>query len=611
MYSFDKIKLIIWDMDETFWNGTITEGNVVIPEEHKQLILSLTDAGIVNSICSKNDIEPVKCVLEQENLWEYFVFPSINWEAKGNRVKQLIADMQLRSENVLFVDDNASNLGEVKYFCPEIMAELPTVIPQLINDASFAEKKDVSHKRLKQYKVLEEKHIQKNNYSSNEEFLFESGIKVDLGEDCIDQIDRIQDLVMRSNQLNFTKLRSSKEELIDLFNDKSFKCGYVSVSDKFGDYGITGFYAVKDNNLKHFVFSCRTLGMGIEQYIYNLLGRPNLAIVGEVVSDLSMQELPKWINVDSTSTNAKKLEVNNLEQHQVLIKGPCDLFQVFPYIANPELFDTEFTYVTDTGLTVETTGHTTHIVESHRLSKEQKERVISEVPFTDIGMYSDALFTNQYKVVIISILADANLGVYRRKETGERLAIMEYIHPLTDKESYEGIISGEYPHSGFDFTKDILDEFASKYEFLGRNTADDILDNLKYIRKNLASDCLLAIMLGGELYYEKNTFEAYKDRHIVHKEINAKIRKWAAEESNVKLIDVNKHLIDQSSFYDHFNHYTKPIYYKLSGEIVDIINSHIGMSIGKKSKLTMLKIRIKEMLAPLYYKLTGKGRKQK
>ena len=54
MYRFDKIKLVVWDMDETFWNGTITEENVQIPEEHKKLILSLTDAGIINSICSKH-----------------------------------------------------------------------------------------------------------------------------------------------------------------------------------------------------------------------------------------------------------------------------------------------------------------------------------------------------------------------------------------------------------------------------------------------------------------------------------------------------------------------------------------------------------------------------
>ena len=31
--DYKKIKLVIWDLDETFWNGTISEGEVfVIPD---------------------------------------------------------------------------------------------------------------------------------------------------------------------------------------------------------------------------------------------------------------------------------------------------------------------------------------------------------------------------------------------------------------------------------------------------------------------------------------------------------------------------------------------------------------------------------------------------
>ena len=603
MYRFDRIKLVIWDMDETFWKGTITEGDICIPEEHIKLIKDLTDAGIINSICSKNDLDQVVSELDKNGLKEYFVFPSVNWEPKGNRIKQIVADMQLRPVNVLFIDDNSSNLGEAKHYCDGIMTATPDMILQLIKDAETCEKKDLEHKRLKQYKVLEEKQSERTNYSSNEAFLMESGIKVELGYDCIDQISRIHDLILRSNQLNFTKIRSSDEELSELLSDENYDCGYVSVTDKFGDYGIVGFYAKTGNKLEHFVFSCRTLGMGIEQYVYNLLGRPELTIIGEVISDLSSTELPAWINQNNGVQSAEKMKIRKIEQHQVLIKGPCDLFQIFPYIADTEMFDTEFTYALNDGLTIESTGHTTHIVESHRLSPEQKNIVINEVPFTDIGMYSDALFTKGYKVAIISILADANLGVYRRKETGERIAVMEYIHPLTDESSWDGIVSGEYPHTGFNFNQQILKDFSEKYEFVGRNSAQTTLENLKYIREHLADECMLVVMLSGELYYEKNTFEAYMDRHIVHKEMNELIREWAEEIPNVRLIDVNKYLVDQSSFYDHFNHYIKPVYYKIAGEIVDVINEHIGSNIRETTKLKMVKIRIKEMLAPLYYRL--------
>lgn len=61
------------------------------------------------------------------------------------------------------------------------------------------------------------------------------------------------------------------------------KCEYITAYDKYGEYGIVGFYAVKDNTLVHFLFSCRTLGMGIEQYTYEKIGCPKLDIVGDSV----------------------------------------------------------------------------------------------------------------------------------------------------------------------------------------------------------------------------------------------------------------------------------------------------------------------------------------
>lgn len=605
MYQFDKIKLVIWDLDETFWKGTFSEGRVEIPAQNRELLSFLTDDGIVNSICSKNDEKQVMDYLQNQSLAEYFVFPSINWQPKGARIKQQISDMQLRPANVLFLDDNPSNLGEASFSCPEIMTGTPELLPQLLADAEKAERKDPEHKRLQQYRILEEKQQARSEFSSNEEFLYKSNIRVDISTDCAANLERIHDLILRSNQLNFTKVRSTKEDLSAFFSDPDISCGYVSVRDQFGDYGIVGFYAVKANRLLHFVFSCRTLGMGIEQYVYNKLGRPALVIIGEVISDLSGTELPGWINQNTADSSASQMEIKNLAAHTVLVKGPCDLFQIYPYIANTDLFDTEFTHTTENGLTIESTGHTTHIVEALRLSQAQKQLVVDEVPFAHLDMYCDNIFRRDYQVVFLSILTDCNLGVYRRKETGEQLAFLEYLHPITDPASWPGLIAGEYPTANFHFTEEILKNFSEKYEFVGRNSPEQIVANLDFIRTHLPKNCVLAIMLGGELYYEKNTFEAYEDRHLVHKKANDAIRSWAVHQDHVRLMDVNRYLVDQSSFYDHFNHYIKPVYYALASEMVEIVNEVTGSQITETSKAKMLLIRTKELLAPTYYKLRG------
>ena len=286
----------------------------------------------------------------------------------------------------------------------------------------------------------------------------------------------------------------------------------------------------------------------------------------------------------------------------LLIKGPCDLFQILPYIADKNIIDTEFTYVNKNGVTIESTGHTTHIVEAFRLSDQEKRRVLDEVPFADKGIYNDNVYKKGYRLVIISILQDANLGVYRRKETGERIAFLEGYHPITERKNWDAYINKKYYTGGIQFTTDILEKFTEKYEFVGINTPEQIVENLQFIKKHLPDDCMLAVMLGGELYYEKNTFPAYENRHLVHKEINDAIR-GAADRIGLKLIDVNKYLVDQSSFYDHFNHYIKPVYYQLAGDIVEFINEQTGMTLKETSKFKMVQVRLKEFLAPIYYKI--------
>ena len=65
MIDFEIIKLIIWDLDDTFWRGTLSEGYVSPIPENISLLHILTDRGVVNSICSKNDYEQTVAKLEE------------------------------------------------------------------------------------------------------------------------------------------------------------------------------------------------------------------------------------------------------------------------------------------------------------------------------------------------------------------------------------------------------------------------------------------------------------------------------------------------------------------------------------------------------------------
>ena len=597
MINYSKIKIIIWDLDETFWEGILSEGPITSISENLKLVKDLTDIGIINSICSKNDREPTEKQLEELDISEYFVFNSIDWNPKGQRINKMLKDMGLRAENALFIDDNHLNLEEAKFFNEEIMTAMPDEIPKLIKWVSNQEKKDLKHKRLNQYKILEEKAKEKEQIGSNEEFLLSSNIQVEIKNDCENEIERLSEMVMRTNQLNFTKNRMAKEDLISLINEDEADVGYVTAKDRFGDYGIIGMYAVKDGKLIHFLFSCRTIGMGIEQYVYASLGHPKLEVVGTVIGEVDESDAPAWINQEEREENQGKEKTNNAS---VLVKGPCDLKALFSYIDLGKNSDSEFTFVNERGVSDEQINHTTHIVEAKTLSAEQKDMLYNELPFADKDMYSDLIYRKKYDAVFISILNEANLGLYKRKKTGEMVAFTEEIFPMTDEKNWDGYIEGKLWTGGCKFTKHFLEDFSSKYDFLGRITVEDFRSNLEFIRNSLPQETLLVIMLGSETQFEQNEFDAYKDREKKHKEYNDVARDFSDDKENTTVLDVNNYITGQESFYKNINHFIPKVYYEMAQDMIKLINDWTGQKVAKTSFVLKLvadtKQRIRKLL---------------
>ena len=442
MLDINSIKLIIWDLDDTFWKGTLSEGGAILPEENAQLIKDLTDCGIINSICSKNEFEPTKKHLQELGVWDNFVFPSINWDSKGPQIKDKLDKMALRPVNVLFLDDNPSNLGEAKHFLPDIQIGGPEVIKDLIAQIALVEKIDVQHKRLKQYKILEEKDTASKSYSSNEAFLYDSKIHVEFHFDCLNQLSRLHELLMRSNQLNYTKKRISIEELELILNNQEYDCGYVTVNDKFGDYGIVGFYAKKGCELEHFFFSCRTMGQKIEQWVYAQLGFPELNVVGEVRIQLNKTESPGWINYNESDEEGSR--INESEQSlncRILLKGPCDLSHSQVYIKGTKSFDTEFTYVSNSqGQIIDAYNHSVHIEGLYRYTDYEKQQIIDDCIFVDPAMLTGGFFTKGYDVIFLSTLIESTYFIYRKK--GTDIKVVFGGSDMTNPDNWESYCDG-------------------------------------------------------------------------------------------------------------------------------------------------------------------------
>lgn len=580
----DKIKLLIWDLDETLWDGTLSDGDVRISERNKKLIVDATNCGVINTICSKNDKQTAEKKLQELGLLKYFVFNSINWSPKGERVKQIIEEMQLRPQNALFIDDNILNLQEAKKNLPQLMIATPESIIELSKYFKDKEKKDLKNERLNQYKLLEKKKEFKAKTGDNIKFLYECNIDVQIKDDCLNHIERIHDLILRSNQLNFTKNRSTKEELIETLNQKDIKSGYVEVEDNFGKYGIVGFFAIKENSCLHFVFSCRTLNMGVEQYVYNVLGRPQIEIQGEVASSLEGKK-PEWIN-----TGEKQKKEKTKIEEKVVIKGPCDLSQVFSFVEDSQNIIQEFVYVGENGVSIEGVGHSAHVVQNLTLSQKEKEEVVKELPFGDFRMYDTHIFDDDVDVVYYSLFTDPNLGLYKKKDGRAIVAFGEWTNDLTDEKKWNDYIEKRVFVANCSFTRENLQHIKDNYEFIGRLQPKEIVDNLEFIYKNINKKAKLILNLGSEIEYLKNDKLAYKDRHIYNRELNNLVKEWSKNKENIYLIEVTKFIKSQKSFTNNINHFVKSVYYDIFREISAVI----GMK--EKNKIEKIKVFFKRII---------------
>jgi hypothetical protein len=270
------------------------------------------------------------------------------------------------------------------------------------------------------------------------------------------------------------------------------------------------------------------------------------------------------------------------------------------------MFDCEFTYVSrekqSLGVSIEGMNHTSQIVQAYSITDSEIQELCA-LPICDSQMYSPSIYRNKYDMVFISVLTDANLGVYRKKDGGQIFAFGEYLYPLTDEKMWDKYLNKEVYTANCNFKKEDLQKISDEYEFLGRLTPEQIAKNLRFIYEHMKDGTQLIILLGCEREYKENILEAWNDRHNDHKKINAAVRAEFDGCENVVLFDVNDYITSDDDFSDSINHYKKRIYYLMAQKFTEMINGRAKKSIAKqtsKSKLAYqtLHQKIKKIIKP-------------
>ena len=566
-----QVKLVVWDLDDTFWRGTLSEGGIEYVQAHHELVIALAQRGIMSSICSKNDHETVRHQLAQHDMWRYFVFPKIAWRPKGPMLQELLDAIQLRAENVLFIDDNAMNLREAAYFCAGLQTAAPGIIAGLLEHEAVEGKPDSGLSRLAHYQVLNAKFEDRACLDvDNQAFLRQSEIRVELGSDVAVHRDRVLELIGRTNQLNYTKHRIDGTELGVLLEDPAVEAGYLRAVDRYGDYGVCGFYATRGNRLLHFLFSCRVLHMGIERWLYDQLGRPELQVVGEVAVDLDEAVEVDWVRAAKLAAAGRPQLDGRVSKvvPKVVLKGGCDLDQVVHFFRSSNAVVAEFNYPGDAGHTVRA-DHLEILRRHDQGIPSRYADVLRRLPFLDTDAYRTAIFDGAHdgthQVVVYSALMDYDQGLYRFRDSDWVVPFGDYLIDVTAPRHREHVASSKPYAEGF------LGWFADNFTFLGGTSTERLADNVRWLRSRLSDSQLLILLNGAELDLP-HVLEPGRGSH--HATMNAALEKAVDALPSTEVCDVRPFVQSVDAVVDNIRHYQRWVYLRIAERLHELVGQH-------------------------------------
>ena len=289
------IKCVVWDLDNTLWQGVLLEDEKVsLGKNILSIIKTLDSRGILQSIASKNEFTTAIAKLEEFDLKEYFLYPQINWNSKVNSLKEIVKLLNIGLDAIAFIDDQLFELEEVKFSLPEILClnadevgnilDMPVMNPRFITE-------DSRIRRLMYISDIERKSAEEEFVGTADEFLATLNMNFTISGAKEEDLQRAEELTLRTNQLNTTGYTYSYDELNHFRQSENHKLLIASLEDKYGSYGKIGLALIecqpKSWTIKLLLMSCRVMSRGVGtimmNHIMSLAQSNNVRLLAEFV----------------------------------------------------------------------------------------------------------------------------------------------------------------------------------------------------------------------------------------------------------------------------------------------------------------------------------------
>jgi hypothetical protein len=448
-------------------------------------------------------------------------------------------------------------------------------------------KDDAKRSRLAEYKVLEAKASAAETIGDNLEFLRSCDIRVQVTERPAADAERIQELLARTNQLNYTKRRASLEEVRTLLADPEVRSLAIRVTDRFGDYGLVGFGAVRRTGegtaVEHLAFSCRILNMGIEQWVWHELGAPAIEVAEPVSTSLG-GPLPDWITkVDGSATAASATRVSSGRSSgnrsgeadpdpsrpglPVLFVGGCDLEQSVAFVDADRPVTTYFNYTARANPKLTIHRDSIDFLLSDGLTAKQRAFVLETSPFLDPQAFELPDY-DRFGHIVYSPLIDYVQAKYvSDRVPGFFNSFGDVLMPAID----EARIASMASRSGLD--PDRMRHFGASWR--PDQKPDDVYRRqLRELFERMTRRASVTVLLGATTTH--GTLD--ESRIAMHGRLNSIVSEVAASFRAIDVIAVDPLIATEADFAGSIRHYQRRVYFDIARQISAQIGADVRSS---------------------------------
>jgi FkbH-like protein len=266
-----SVKCVVWDLDNTLWDGTLLEDEAVrLKPQIPHIIKTLDGRGILQSLASKNDPEPVLAKLREYDLEQYFLCPQISWNSKSASIVAIADAINIAVDSLAFIDDQEYELEEVRFSLPGVLCinasqldrilSLPAMNPRFITE-------DSKDRRLMYLNDRKRQDAEETFIGPREDFLATLEMEFTIAPAREEDLQRAEELTVRTHQLNTTGYTYSFEELKELLTSDRHHVLIAGLTDKFGSYGKIGLSVIECDGdvwtIKLLLMSCRVMSRGV------------------------------------------------------------------------------------------------------------------------------------------------------------------------------------------------------------------------------------------------------------------------------------------------------------------------------------------------------------